>query len=271
MVIVPALSNCREYGRPPYSVAVIHGGPGAAGSMAPVARGLSRTCGVLEPLQTASSIDGQVSELHDVLEKHGQLPMMLIGHSWGAWLGLIFAARHPSYVKKLILVGSGPLEEKYTPKIAETRVRRLDGEEKRKLLALESALNDPGVKDKDTVFARFGELMARVDSYDPLPGEEEKIEFREDINRSVWREAAQLRRSGELLRIAMQVQCPVVAIHGDYDPHPAEGVEIPLKKAAKGFRFILLEDCGHEPWRERGAREKFYEALKEEIPCSSSH
>jgi pimeloyl-ACP methyl ester carboxylesterase len=222
--------------------------------MAPVARELSAMCGVLEPLQTASSVAGQVLELRDVLEDQGQLPMTLVGHSWGAWLGLIFTAHYPTFVKKLILVGSGPLEEKYASKIAETRVSRLNGEEKQKLFALENALNDPGVKDKGNIFARFGELMSRADSYDPLPDEAEKIEYREDINRSVWGEAAELRRSGELLKMAKMVQCPVVAIHGDYDPHPAEGVEIPLKNAVKGFRLILLKDCGHEPWRERGAR-----------------
>ncbi|HTX43639.1 MAG TPA: alpha/beta hydrolase, partial [Methanocella sp.] len=96
-------------------------------------------------------------------------------------------------------------------------------------------------------------------------GEEEKIEAREDMYRSVWGEAAQLRRSGELLRIAKRISCPVVAIHGDYDPHPAEGVEKPLSKAVKDFRFILLKDCGHEPWNERRARGTFYSILREEL------
>jgi len=32
------LNNLRQYGNAPFSVAVIHGGPGASGEMAPVAR-----------------------------------------------------------------------------------------------------------------------------------------------------------------------------------------------------------------------------------------
>jgi pimeloyl-ACP methyl ester carboxylesterase len=233
--------------------------------MAPVARELSRVCGVLEPLQTASSIEGQVSELREALEKYGQLPITLVGHSWGAWLGIIFAVRYPSLVKKLILVDSGPFEEKYAFKIAETREGRLSEKDKSELLALEKALNDPGATDKNTVFARFGELMSKADSYDLLPVDEEKIDPREDINRSVWREAESLRRSGELLELAKRVRCPVVAIHGDYDPHPAEGVERPLRQALKDFRFILLKDCGHEPWNERRASDRFYSILKEEL------
>jgi pimeloyl-ACP methyl ester carboxylesterase len=56
-----------------------------------------------------------------------------------------------------------------------------------------------------------------------------------------------------------------VAIHGDYDPHPAEGVREPLSKVLKDFRFILLEHCGHLPWIEREAREGFFELVRGEL------
>jgi len=58
--------NVRRYGKAPYLVAVVHGGPGAAGAMAPVARELGADRGVLEPLQTAMTVDGQVDELAGV-------------------------------------------------------------------------------------------------------------------------------------------------------------------------------------------------------------
>jgi pimeloyl-ACP methyl ester carboxylesterase len=57
----------------------------------------------------------------------------------------------------------------------------------------------------------------------------------------------------------------VVAIHGDFDPHPAEGVKEPLAKAIENFRFILLKNCGHTPWIERDARERFYQLLAVEL------
>lgn len=65
------IKNLRIHGKAPFSVAVIHGGPGAPGHMAPVARELANEWGVLEPLQTAASLEGQVQELRDVLETHG--------------------------------------------------------------------------------------------------------------------------------------------------------------------------------------------------------
>src|SRR5437899_4952417 len=101
------MDNARIYGAAPYTVAVVHGGPGAPGTMAPEARALASEWGVLEPLQTATSLDGQIEELRQALEQYCDLPVTLIGSSWGAMLSYLLAARHPALVRKLILVGSG--------------------------------------------------------------------------------------------------------------------------------------------------------------------
>jgi len=259
------MKNLRIYGNKPFSVAVIHGGPGAPGEMAPVAREISSITGVLEPLQTASSLEGQVQELHTVLKENGNLPVTLIGWSWGAMLGFIFTARYPAFVRKLILIGSAAYEEKYATDIMITRLNRMSDGQRAELLSLVEILNDPAVGDKNAAMARFGELMAGADSYDPLPYKNELLEYQYDINQDVWQQASELRSSGELLELGKEIRCPVVAIHGDYDPHLAEGVREPLSRVLKEFRFILLENCGHEPWIERAARDRFYGAIKREI------
>ena len=102
------MNNYRKYGFKPFKVAVIHGGPGAPGEIAPIAKELSSGFGVIEPLQTANTIDGQLDELLEILSIQGNLPITLAGHSWGAWLVFIFAAKHPEIVKKIILVSSAP-------------------------------------------------------------------------------------------------------------------------------------------------------------------
>jgi hypothetical protein len=51
----------------------------------------------------------------------------------------------------------------------------------------------------------------------------------------------------------------------DLDPHPAEGVRGPLAGILTDFRFVLLDRCGHTPWRERNAREEFFLALHAEL------
>jgi pimeloyl-ACP methyl ester carboxylesterase len=259
------MKNLRVYGKKPYNVAVIHGGPGAPGEMAPVARELAYVTGVLEPLQTKSTLEGQVQELHDVLKKNGDLPIVLIGWSWGAMLGFIFTARYPSFVKKLVLVGGGPFEQKYADNITPARLNRLTEEERVEAFNLIDIINGPATGDKDKPMARLGELFAKADTYAPLPQKSEVLEFSEEINRRVWAQAKELRISGELLRVGKQIRCPVVAIHGDYDPHLAAGVREPLSRVLKDFKFILLEKCGHEPWIEKYARDRFYVILKNEL------
>ena len=49
----------RVHGQKPYTIVVIHGGPGAGGEMAPIARRLSSEWGVIEPIQTKKSIEKQ--------------------------------------------------------------------------------------------------------------------------------------------------------------------------------------------------------------------
>jgi pimeloyl-ACP methyl ester carboxylesterase len=262
------LNDFRTYGRPPFRAAVIHGGPGAAGEMAPVARELASNRGILEPLQTASSVTGQVEELKAVLEENGNLPITLIGYSWGAWLGVLVAAHHHSLVRKLVLIESGPFEEKYVARLQETRLSRLSEEERAEFQADIKALSDPASGNKDSALERLGALAYKTDSFDPMP-QESKGDGLGDapggVFHNVWKEAAELRKSGQLLEYAKRVRCPVVAIHGAYDPHPAEGVQESLSAVLKDFRFHLLEHCGHTPWMERRARKAFYRILKGEL------
>jgi pimeloyl-ACP methyl ester carboxylesterase len=219
----------------------------------------------LEPLQTATSVAGQIEELRTVLRDDGQLPVTLIGSSWGAMLGFMVAAHYPDLVKKLILVGSGPYEEQYAAHILVTRLSRLTPAERIEAHSLLIALEDPDRKDKGAALAQLGRLFTRTDAYQPVTLETEILAVQPQIHQQVWGEAAALRKSGRLLALSQQIQCPVVAIHGDYDPHPAQGVEQPLSAVLTDFRFSLLRNCGHLPWLEKEARDKFYEILTAEL------
>jgi len=261
------MKNLRIYGERPFQAAVVHGGPGAPGSMAPVARELSKFGGILEPLQTKSTLEGQIEELRDVLEKNAGLPVVLIGHSWGAWLAYLVAARQPSLVKKLILVGSGAFEPDGGKNITGSRLNRLSGKERIEALHLLDIINGAAAGDGNKSLARLGEILAKADTYDALSLEQdpEPLEVNGEINRKVWAEAEKLRTSGELLEMGKKIECPVVAIQGDYDSHLGEGVRKPLSRLLKDLRFILLEKCGHEPWMERHARDEFFRILRTEI------
>src|SRR5262249_45741826 len=157
---------------------------------------------------------------------------------------------------KLVLVSSGPFEDKYVAALQETRSSRLTLAERADFDRTLAALHDPAAGDKAALLARLGALWAKTDDYDPLdaePVEGEPLDLQGELYQGVWEEAAAMRKSGRLLELACQIGCSVVAIHGDYDPHPASGVQEPLAAKLPDFRFILLPHCGHIPWRERHA------------------
>lgn len=251
--------NFRKHGKAPFSVVVVHGGPGAAGEMRPVAQRLASKHGILEPLQTELSIEGQCRELREVLESIGDWPYVLIGHSWGAMLSYIFTAKHAEMVSKLILVSSAVFQESYATTIMETRLKRCTFAERELFERLDRST------DKESTFLQLGKLITRIDAFNTLPEEETTIDASYEIYKRVWEEAREFRKSGELVNLGKLIRCPVVAIHGDYDPHPAEGVREPLCAVLDDFRFFLLSRCGHTPWNEIEAKEEFFTLIEKEL------
>ncbi len=253
------MQTVNEYGILPYKTAVLHGGPGAAGSMAPVAKQLSKTIGIIEPLQTADSVEGQITELFEQLSAYTP-PLVLAGHSWGAILGLLFAAQYPEMVERLVLIGCPPLDNRYVPEITKNRINNLNGPEAEEAKDLLSRAGRGCLSN--AALESMGELMEKADAYENDPDRlVPKITPDAHIFRFVWMEAQELRRSGGLRERIKGVRCDVTVLHGRQDPHPYQGVVEVLDEAGVKHDLILLEQCGHTPWEERYAAEPFFEQL----------
>lgn len=145
------------------------------------------------------------------------------------------------------------------------RLSRLSPQNKSRAEELLKMVQETKVKDNN-LLAEFGAMMAKADAYNPLPIQaKDEVKVRLDIYQSVWTEADELRRSGKLLDYGKKITCPVIVIHGDYDPAPFEGIKEPLAEVLANCKFILLEKCGHHPWYEKEAKDKFYEVLRQEL------
>lgn len=257
----PQPGAVRVYGTPPFTAAVLHGGPGVPGSAAGMARGLAGVAGVLEPLQSKNTIDALLDELDAQMTRYVQQPIALVGHSWGAWLGLLYAARCPTRVRVLVLVDSGPLEARYVPLIAQRRLQNLPPAERvllrRTFDAMEKGQVDAALLDT------LQRLTSKADAVAPIEGNaSDYLSVGPEHYASVWAEAETLRRDGGLLRAARAVCCPIHIVHGACDPHPLEGVTHPLDDAGVRHAAHILPRCGHTPFQERYAREQFFDILK---------
>jgi len=261
------MSTIRKYGNPPYRVVLIHGGPGAAGEMASVARILSKYTGIVEPFNVARTIEGQLSEITECVSQYCPDPPVIVGFSWGALLALILAAKKICPVKKLVLIGCPPLEQKYADSIALTRLTRMDNMLRDEFESLLGRLQNYNNAEGKEILNRVGQILQKVDQYEPME-EEENVEADFEVFDSVWKEASVLRHKGLLQQMVKEISCPVAVIHGDYDPHPAAGIDIPLSQL-DNYEFTIIGNCGHKPWIEKKAQSLFYEVLLKytELSC----
>ena len=255
----------RKYGKSPFRVVLVHGGPGAIGEMKPVALKLAEYFGVIESVNRAMSVDGQIRELQQCVESCGEVKPVIAGFSWGAWLSLLYAARFPGQIGKLVLMGCGPLEDQHAKNIYETRLNRLGVRQRSEFATLLSGIEKNLFTDRREAFLKLSSLVSLSDSYDAETEDTNDTEIDPDVYISVWNEASELRKKGILLQQLSRITCPIIAIHGDYDPHPAEGIHIPLRNSGCNYSFELLKQCGHKPWIERKARDHFYRLLTEYI------
>jgi pimeloyl-ACP methyl ester carboxylesterase len=139
----------RTYGESGRLVVLLHGGPGAPGHMAPVARGLADRFRILEPFQRPSggeplTVARHVEDLRDLIVARaaGEKPAV-VGSSWGAMLALAFAAAHPDLAGPLVLIGCGTFDPAARARLQRTLEARQDDALRRRLEALAQECPDP--------------------------------------------------------------------------------------------------------------------------------
>ncbi len=256
----------RRYGMGGPAVALLHGGPGAAGEMASLARDLAGGFRILEPRQRRSggpplTVARHVADLAAVLPEG----TALVGWSWGAMLALSFAAAHPGRARSLALVGCGTYDEASRAVYRRAVDARL-GEEGRRQAArlrreMAAAASD---EERDRLLADLGRLLGRAQAHDPLP-EDDGGALPVDArgHDETWADALRLQAEGVEPAAFAAITCPVLMLQGDEDPHPGAATADLLRLFMPQLQYRGLARCGHRPWAERYAREPFLAALGE--------
>ncbi|MBN1807847.1 MAG: alpha/beta hydrolase [Planctomycetes bacterium] len=250
----------RTYGGAGRPVIVLHGGPGAAGYMAPVARRLSGSFKVLEPFQRGSSpepltVARHVADLHGLIMEQDDTPA-LVGHSWGAMLALACAAAHPESVRSLVLVGCGTFDVEARRKMEDVCRERTDSALRERIGRLEQEYPDP-----DERLDALGKLIEPIYSFEPVAEPDEPAVCDARAHAETWADMLRLQGEGLYPAAFARIEVPVVMIHGAYDPHPGRMICESLKPHISGLEYVELEKCGHYPWTEKHAMDDFFGIL----------
>ncbi|HEV8208111.1 MAG TPA: alpha/beta hydrolase [Acidimicrobiia bacterium] len=261
--MVVQVIQVRKYAGSDGPVVVLHGGPGAAGSLAGLAMELAPDCEVWEPLQRRSgevplTVDRHVADLHDIAPD----PATIVGHSWGAMLGLSYAASHPAAVRALALVGCGTYDTASRAEY-ERRIRMNLGVEgnkqKQELRAAIELAHDSA--ERDRLVGLIGTLNTEAQSFDVLP-EDHVVTVDAAGHDETWRDVLRRQATGLEPQSFDAIVSPVLMLHGDDDPHPGTMIRETLLPHIPQLEYVGIPRCGHEPWRERHGREPFLAALR---------
>jgi pimeloyl-ACP methyl ester carboxylesterase len=251
----------RKYGDSGPLVMVLHGGPGASGHMAPVARGLADSYRVLEPFQRGSggeplSVARHVEDLHELLNFYAAgSPPALLGSSWGAMLALAYAATYPTSTASLILVGCGTFDLAARAKLQETLRQRMNDEVRERL---DHAAQFP---NEDERLKASAEAVTPLYAYDPLaPPEDEEVDAR--AHHETWDDMLRLQAEGVYPAAFASIKVPVLMVHGTFDPHPGRLIRAGLESFMPQIEYHELERCGHWPWLEKSS-ERFFSLVRE--------
>lgn len=256
----------RRYGETGPPVVLVHGGPGAPGYLAPVARELARSFRVLEPIQRRSgteplTVDRHVEDLGRLVRTTcGDARPALVGHSWGAMLALAFAAAHPGRASSLVLVGCGTFDRLSRLELNETLGRRTGELMRRRLELIDEETLDPDERLRLRgihSLPLYSHRLVELDGKDPL--ELETCDARG--YRESWNDMTRLQDEGVYPAAFATIDVPVLMLHGTDDPHPGPRIRASLAPHLPQLEYRELERCGHYPWLEAHARDEFFALL----------
>lgn len=245
--------------RPSWPVVLLHGGPGLWDYLRPVARLLDdgtvvhrfdqRGCG-RSGASGDQFMDRLVSDLEALRRHWGYDQWAVIGHSFGAMLGLVHAWTHPDRVASLVyLSGTGLGDWRSTYRAA--RARRMTAWQRARLAELEAASRRSTAEEREfRTVAWFTDHADRGRAWE-WAGEDAAAPYpinwtanrRLVAETDAWPEEAVRAK-------CRRITAPVAVIHGAGDPRPATAAAT-LADALPHGQLYVLRDAGHHPWRER--------------------
>jgi pimeloyl-ACP methyl ester carboxylesterase len=255
----------RSYGASGSHLIVLHGGPGAAGHMAPVARGLAASYGVIEPFQRGSggerlTVARHVADLHQIINVHApRRHPVLLGSSWGAMLALAYAAAHPGSTGPLILVGCGAFDPVARAELQRNIAERMSDDIRAQLKCEEKLNPDESLKAR-------ARAMLPVYACDLLASPHEDDQVDAQANHETWDDMMRLQAEGAYPAAFAAIKVPVLMVHGAFDPHPGRLIFESLRPHLPQLEYREFERCGHYPWLERTTADSFFSLVHEWLP-----
>ena len=266
----------RLVGAGPDTVVIIHGGPGftmdyLAADLEPLAdrhtllfydqRGAGRSTLVSD--STGLAAQRFVDDLEALRARFGLRQLTLLGHSWGAGVAALYAARHPASVKQLLIVDGVPLRLSELVAGFETMNRARDSSERG---AMQRWMETRRAHPEDaSACHNYYRLWFRPFFADPTSLERSRGDFCAGTSDSRRNKLFAVDRFTMASLGAYDWRASLksfpsrtLVIHGTVDPIPLSSAE-EWAATLPNARLLALPSVGHFPYLE--APEPFFNAV----------
>jgi proline iminopeptidase len=214
-------------------------------------RGNGRS-GAVKPGQPCGLAE-QIEDLEAVRSHLGADKIDLLGHSWGGFLVMAYAARHPEHIRHLVTVDSAA--PKWTDTVFLFKDIFPEGTERSDGFTFADALGDKAASD-----AGMREYLTWL-FYSP----EKRDAFVAQVAPGVFTKATNEAVDHDLQRFDLNPELkkfkfPTLVVSGRYDINVAPSVAYKIHKAIAGSQLVVFEKSGHLPFYEEP--EAFVHALE---------
>jgi proline iminopeptidase len=194
----------------------------------------------------ACGLAEQIDDL-DALRAHlGLEKIDLLGHSWGGYLVMAYAARQPERIAHLIIADSA------APKIQDTvfLFKNIYPETVAREDALAFAVE---LGDEKAIAADLHEyttmLFYTPEARDACLARSSSFVYRQKVNKAVWADLQRFDLNPELPKFAF----PTLVVTGRYDFNVAPSVAYAIHNAIPRSEMAVFEKSGHLPFCEEPA------------------
>jgi proline iminopeptidase len=196
----------------------------------------------------------QIADLEALRQHLGAGTIDLLGHSWGGYLVMAYAARHPDRIRHLLIVDSA------APKWGDTlfmfKEFYPEGVARQNALAFADELGDEAAK-AEGLREYFSMLFYSPENRDAFLAAVGEPHYSEKVNKALNADLARFDLGPELPKYRF----PTLVVTGRFDANVAPATAYRIHQAVSGSRFVVFEKSGHLPFFEEPA--KFVQVVEE--------
>ncbi len=207
------------------------------------------------------TLDDQIDDLEALRVHLGAERIELLGHSWGGYLVMAYAARHPDRISHLIIVDSAAPLFKDTIFLFDDVFP--EGTERQRALDFPEEMGDRAATDA-SLREYLAMLFYSTQNRDAFLASFSPKSYNREVNKAVVADIGRFDLNPEIRKFRF----PTLVVTGRFDMNVAPLVAYKIHQAIPGSRFVVFEHSGHLPFVEEP--EAFVRTVEEFLAIAST-